>query len=42
MNTHSDGLYETLLHFRKAQDFGLKLESATPAVDQPVDEVDGG
>ena len=36
MNTHSDGLYEY------AQDFGLKLESATPAVDQPVDEVDGG
>jgi hypothetical protein len=22
------------------QDFGLKLESAMPAVDQPVDEVD--
>jgi hypothetical protein len=31
---------EHLLTLYKNKDFGLELESATPAVDQPVDEVD--
>ncbi len=31
---------EHLLTLSKNKDFGLELESATPAVDQPVDEVD--
>ncbi len=39
MNTHSDGLYEHFQHFRK-QRLSLKLESAMPAVDQPVAKVD--
>ena len=37
MNTHSDGLYGQ--HFNN-KDSDIKLESATPAVDQPVDGVD--
>jgi hypothetical protein len=40
MNTHSDGLYGTLITLCNNKDFGLKLESAMPAVDQPIGEVD--
>jgi len=40
MYTHSDGLYGTLITLVKDKDFGLELESATPAVDQPVRAVD--
>ena len=39
MNTHSDGLYGTLSTLRKER-LSLKLESAMPAVDQPVAKMD--
>jgi hypothetical protein len=39
MNTHSDGLYGTLSTLRNKR-LSLKLESATPAVDQLVAKVD--
>ena len=37
MNTHSDGLYFNTL---KNKDSDIKLESATPVVDQPVGGMD--
>ena len=37
MNTHTDGLYGTTLYKRKTL---MNLESAKPAVDQPVAKVD--
>ena len=37
MNTHTDGLYGTTLYKRKTL---MNLESAKPAVDQPVAKMD--
>jgi hypothetical protein len=36
MNIHSEGLYGAFITLVKDKDFGLELESAKPAVDQPV------